>query len=202
VSKPLGAVRIDPTFFATPARFRAWLRAHHRDARLLWVGFYKRQTGRPSITWPEAVDEALCYGWIDGLRKRIDDECYMIRFSPRQPRSTWSAINIARVKELTKGGRMSPAGLGAFAKRTSDRSAIYSYEQRKHPSLTPAQTKVFRAHPEAWAFLQSQPAGYRRLVTYWIVSAKKQETQAKRLATLMAESAAGRRIGLVPPASR
>jgi uncharacterized protein YdeI (YjbR/CyaY-like superfamily) len=161
----------------------------------LWVGFHKKHTGAPSITWPESVDEALCFGWIDGIRKTLDDGRYVIRFTPRKPNSTWSAVNIARAKELVRLGRMSPAGLRAFEKRTPEKSAIYSYEQRRTAALNAADRKTFRANPEAWTFFRAQPAGYQRLLTYWIISAKRDETRAKRLARLIADSAAGRRIG-------
>jgi uncharacterized protein YdeI (YjbR/CyaY-like superfamily) len=189
----------NPLFFPTPETFRAWLEQHHAEEIALWVGFYKTGTGRPSLTWPQSVDEALCFGWIDGVRKRLDDASYMIRFTPRKPRSIWSAINIGRVKALTKLGRMHPAGQQAFEKRASDRSAIYAYEQRHHATLDPAQTRLFRANPTAWAFFQAQPPWYRRTTAYWVISAKKDETRARRLAALMAESGAGRRIGLLTP---
>jgi len=183
-----------PIFFATPAEFRAWLAEHHDRARELWVGFYKKGSGKPSITWPESVDEALCFGWIDGVRKTIDDESYMIRFTPRKPRSNWSAVNIARVAELTAMGRMHPAGLRAFEQRTEERSGVYSYEQRQHAKLDPAYEERFRANAAAWEFFQAQPAGYRRLAIWWVVSAKKEETRLKRLATLIDDSANGRTI--------
>ena len=174
-----------PNFFASPAEWRAWLETHHRDWEELWVGFYKRDSGRPSITWPEAVDGALCFGWIDGVRKSIDPLSYKIRFTPRKPRSIWSAINIKRTKELSKLGLMHPAGLEAFEKRDDDRSAIYSYEQRKTAKLPSEFEKQFRAKTEAWVFFQSQPPWYRRTSTYWVISAKKEETRRKRLATLI-----------------
>ena len=188
-----------PTFFSTPSTFRAWLTTHHREARELWVGFHKRHTGKPSVTWPEAVDEALCFGWIDGLRKRINETSYVIRFTPRKPRSTWSAVNIARAKHLVARGRMAPAGLEAFEKRSSERSAIYSYEQRRTATLDAAQTKQFRKHARAWAFFRAQPPSYRHVAMYWVVSAKKEETRARRLAALIASSAAGRKLGQFTP---
>jgi len=175
-----------PLFFPTPAKFRSWLSQHHQDATELLVGFYKKGCGTPSITWPESVDEALCFGWIDGVRKRLDEVSYTIRFTPRKPRSTWSAINIARVKELTSAGRMSPAGLAAFEKRSDERSALYAYEQRKSAKLSPAEEKNFRANRTAWEFFQGQIASYRRTATYWVVSAEKEETRARRLAVLIA----------------
>ena len=182
-------------FFATPAKFRDWLERNHAKAKELWVGFYKKETGRPSITWPESVDEALCVGWIDGIRKRLDDESYAIRFTPRNPQSIWSAVNIKRVAELSREGRMRPAGLEAFERRADDKSAIYSYEQRKTAAFDEAAERQFRSNAKAWAFFESQPPGYRRLATFFVISAKKDETRQKRLARLIADSAAGRRIG-------
>ena len=164
---------INPTFFATPAEFRVWLEAHHETVQELWVGYFKRGSVKPSITWPESVDEALCFGWIDGLRKSIDNVSYRIRFTPRKPRSTWSAVNINRVAELTQLGRMQPAGLKAFAERAEDKSAIYAYEQRKQVALDAADQHRFRANQAAWEFFQSQPPGYRTAAIWWIVSAKK-----------------------------
>jgi uncharacterized protein YdeI (YjbR/CyaY-like superfamily) len=184
----------EPTFFPTPADFRAWLEAHHDQDRELLVGFYKKGSGKPSITWPESVDEALCFGWIDGVRRRVDDESYTIRFTPRQARSTWSAVNIQRVQELTAQGRMHPAGRNAFAARSADNSAIYAYEQRHAATLDPAEEAQFRANPAAWAFFQAQPPSYRRTALYRVVSAKKAETRQKRLATLIDDSAQGRTI--------
>jgi uncharacterized protein YdeI (YjbR/CyaY-like superfamily) len=186
---------VQPTFFATAAEFRAWLAAHHNTSRELWVGFYKKGSGVPSITWPEAVDEALCVGWIDGVRKRIDDVSYANRFTPRKPRSNWSAVNIARVAELTRLGRMQPAGLQAFERRAPARVGIYSYEQRKTAELDAAAEKTFRSNKKAWEFFQAQPPGYRQTALWWVVSAKKEETKRKRLATLIHDSARGRTIG-------
>jgi uncharacterized protein YdeI (YjbR/CyaY-like superfamily) len=183
-----------PTFFPTPADFRAWLEAHHDQEPELLVGFYKKGSGKPSITWPESVDEALCFGWIDGVRRSLDGESYTIRFTPRQARSTWSAINIQRVKELTEQGRMHPAGLKAFAARTDDNSAIYAYEQPHEARLDAAEAAQFQANAAAWTFFQAQPPSYRRHALYWVVSAKKAETRHKRLATLIEDSAQGRTI--------
>ncbi len=184
----------DVVFFAAPAEFRRWLMEHHATAAELWVGFYKRGSGRPSITWPEAVDEALCVGWIDGLRKSIDGESYRNRFTPRKARSTWSAVNIARVAELTAQGRMQPAGLAAFAQRSEDRSGIYSHEQRRDLALSAADEERFRANPAAWAFFQAQPPSYRHGALHWVLSAKQETTRQKRLATLIDDSANGLRI--------
>ena len=180
-----------PVFFAAPADFRAWLDAHHENAQELWVGFYKKDSGRPSITWPEAVDEALCVGWIDGIRKRIDDISYKIRFTPRRRTSTWSAVNIARVPELMRQKRMRPAGLAAFEQRAEAKSGIYSYEQRQNAAFDAKAEKQFRANPKAWKFFQAQPPGYRKTATWWVISAKREETRQKRLETLIADSAAG-----------
>ncbi|MGN6758668.1 MAG: YdeI/OmpD-associated family protein [Thermomicrobiales bacterium] len=185
---------MSPTFFATPAEFRAWFEEYHERAQELLVGFYKKGSGRPSITWPEAVDEALCFGWIDGVRRSLDDASYVIRFTPRKPRSTWSAVNIKRVEELTAQGRMRPAGLAAFAKRAEDRSSIYAYEQRENAQFAAADEEHFRANRAAWEFFQVQPAWYRRTAIWWVISAKRGETKQKRLATLIADSAQGRTI--------
>lgn len=178
-------------FFATPADFRAWLEKHHASEQELSVGFYKRDSGRPSITWPESVDAALCYGWIDGVRNSIDTVSYRIRFTPRKPTSTWSAINVKRVAELTKLGLMRPAGNKAFASRKGDRTGIYAYEQRKNAKLSSACEKQFRANQKAWAFFRSQPAWYQRTAAYRVISAKQEATRQKRLAQLIKDSEAG-----------
>jgi uncharacterized protein YdeI (YjbR/CyaY-like superfamily) len=185
-----------PTFFATPADFRRWLARNHEKAAELWVGFHKRGTGRPSITWPESVDEALCFGWIDGVRYRIDDSCYRIRFTPRKPKSIWSNVNVKRVAALKKLGRMTAAGLAAFAKADPKKSGIYAYE-RSHPKLGAAYARTFKANKKAWEFFKGQAPWYQRTLTHWVVSAKQEETRRRRLAQLIADSAAGRRMGLV-----
>jgi uncharacterized protein YdeI (YjbR/CyaY-like superfamily) len=182
-------------FFASPSEFRSWLDQHHAEAQELWVGFYKRDTGKPSLTWPESVDCALCFGWIDGVRKSLGETRYMIRFTPRKPTSTWSAINIKRVAALEKMGLMRPSGRKAFQKRKDDKSGIYSYEQRKTATLTAAQQREFRAKKPAWEYFQSQPPWYRRTATFWVASAKKEETRQRRLAALIESSGDGRRIG-------
>jgi uncharacterized protein YdeI (YjbR/CyaY-like superfamily) len=181
-------------FFAAPEDFRKWLKVHHGSARELWVGFYKKGSGRPSITWPESVDEALCVGWIDGLRKTIHAESYKIRFTPRKATSNWSAVNIGRVHELTKLGRMRPAGVKAFELRTEEKSGIYAYENRKSAVLGAAAEKRFRSCSKAWAFFQSQPVGYRNLATWWVISAKKEKTRQQRLEKLIAQSERGQRL--------
>jgi uncharacterized protein YdeI (YjbR/CyaY-like superfamily) len=191
-----------PRFFPTPAAFRTWLRRHHRTERELWVGFHKKGSGRASITWPESVDEALAVGWIDGIRKSIDAESYMIRFTPRKPGSTWSAVNIRRVAVLTEEGRMRPAGVTAFEARTAARSGIYAFEQRAGPGLSAAERKRFKSNAKAWRFFEAQPAGYRRTATWWVVSAKRTETRERRLETLVADSSAGLRIAQLRRAAR
>ncbi len=177
-----------PTFFPTPSDFRAWLEAHHDKFRELLVGFYKKDSGRPSITWPESVQVALCFGWIDGVRKSLDETSYTIRFTPRKPTSTWSAINIKFVQELTKKGLMHPAGLKAFAARNEKKSGIYSYEQRKNAQFTREQEEQFRANKSAWEFFLSQAPWYQRVTTYWVLSAKREETKLKRLSELIGHS--------------
>lgn len=174
-----------PTFFATAEDFRAWLERHAATAGELLVGFYKKGSGKPSMTWPESVDEALCFGWIDGVRKRIDDESYQIRFTPRKPTSIWSAVNIERVRVLTDEGRMTPAGLEAFSRRTERKSRIYGYEQDQPATLEPADEAAFRQDEEAWAFFEEQPPSYRQKAIWRVVSAKREATRQKRLAQLV-----------------
>jgi uncharacterized protein YdeI (YjbR/CyaY-like superfamily) len=169
-----------PQFFPSPAEWRAWLEQHHQSHEELWVGFHKKESGKPSITWPEAVDGALCFGWIDGVRKSLDEISYVVRFTPRRPRSVWSAINIKRVTELTRLELMQAAGLQAFERRTGDRSEIYAYEQRKGARLSGAYEKQFRAHKKAWKFFQAQPPWYQRTASWRVISAKKEETRLKR----------------------
>lgn len=181
-------------FFPTPLHFRKWLRTHHETTRELWVGFYKKGSGRASITWPESVDEALCVGWIDGLRKSIDTESYRIRFTPRKAASTWSAINIGRVRELTRLGRMGPAGVKAFERRTEAKSGIYSYENRKSAVLDPAAEKRFRSRRKAWNFFSTLPESYCQTLIWWVASAKREGTRKQRLERLIAQSEAGKRL--------
>jgi uncharacterized protein YdeI (YjbR/CyaY-like superfamily) len=187
-------VRMRATYFASPEELRAWFERHHDDERELLVGFSKKGSGVPSITWPEAVDEALCVGWIDGVRTRVDERRYTIRFTPRKARSTWSAVNIKRVDELTRLGRMRPPGLAAFERRTDDRSAIYSYEQRHEATLEEEQEARFRTHLNAWTFFEAQTPSYRRAAIHWVVSAKKAETRERRLSMLIDDSANGRTL--------
>jgi uncharacterized protein YdeI (YjbR/CyaY-like superfamily) len=185
-------VTAEPAFFATAAAFRRWLKAHHETAPELLVGFWKKGTGKPSIDWPEARDEALCFGWIDGLRKSLGAASYTIRFTPRRRGSIWSNVNVERYTALTEAGRMTAAGVRAY-EENKGRQGVYAYENAQK-ELTPAETGQFRADAAAWADWEKRPAGYRRLVLHWIASAKKPETRARRLATLIADSAAGRKI--------
>lgn len=174
-----------PVYFASPAEFRAWLDAHHASARELWVGFHRKATGRPTLTWPESVAEALCVGWIDGVRKRVDEERYVIRFTPRKATSIWSAVNVAMMEQLLAAGRVAPAGRAAFERRSAARTAIYTYEQPGEIALDAAATREFRRNRKAWQWYQSRPAGYRRLTAAWVTRAKRPETRAKRLAQLI-----------------
>ena len=183
----------DVRFFKTPAELRRWFAKHHASEDFLWVGFYKKDTGEPSVTWPESVDEALVVGWIDGIRKRIDGQRYKIRFAPRRRGSVWSAINIARVEELAKAGRMRPAGLDAFALRRENRSGIYSYEQRT-AALPEPYAAMLAANKRAEAFFAAQPPSYRKLACWWVVSAKQEETRSKRLGKLIDACVAGKRL--------
>jgi len=180
-------------FFPTPADFRKWLEKNHGTATELWVGFYKRDSARPSITWPESVDEELCFGWIDGIRKRVDEISYKIRFSPRRRGSIWSAINIGRAQELTKKKRMRPAGARAFAARIEYKSGIYSYEQRK-AELPEPYAKILKKNKTAWDFFQAQSPSYRKMINWYIVSAKKEETRMQRLEKLITASGKKKRL--------
>lgn len=188
-----------PRFFATPAKLRAWLEKHHATERELVVGFHKKASGRPSITWPESVDEALCFGWIDGVRHSLGEEAYSIRFTPRKERSNWSAVNVARVAALEKAGRMTPAGRAAFAKRTPERTGVYSFERAEEAKLSSEQKKKLHANAKARAFFEAQPPWYQRTAIHWVVSAKREETRARRLAELIASSARG---ATIPPLTR
>ncbi|MEW5683570.1 MAG: YdeI/OmpD-associated family protein [Pseudomonadota bacterium] len=181
-----------PRFFATPAEWRAWLEANHASASELSVGFWKKDSGRPSITWPESVDEALCFGWIDGVRHRIDDTAYRIRFTPRKPGGIWSQVNVRRFAELLAEGRIAPAGRAAHD-RGKDRTNVYSYE-RPDAEFTPAEAARFRADAAAWAAFQAFPPGYRKVAIHRVVSAKGEATRAKRLQILIDASARGLRL--------
>jgi uncharacterized protein YdeI (YjbR/CyaY-like superfamily) len=190
-----------PAFFKSAADFHDWLDRHHADARELLVGFYRKESGRGGITYPEALDEALSFGWIDGVRKRLDAEAYTIRFTPRKPGSTWSAVNIKRVGELTARGLMKPSGLRVFQERDERKTRQYSSE-REQGKLDPALDAALRADRTASAFFDAQPPGYRKIAAFWVMSAKKEETRARRLAHLIERSASGARIDLLSPNSK
>lgn len=190
-----------PIYFATPAKLRAWFEKNHSKADELVVGFYKKSSGKPSITWPEAVDEALCFGWIDGVRHSIDDERYTNRFTPRRARSNWSAVNVKRVRELVRDGRMTSHGLKAFEARKEFDG--YSYEQREAAAFAPADARRFKSDRKAWAWFQSSAPSYRKAATRWVTSAKKPETRARRLDRLIAASRTGTTVPpLTPPGNR
>jgi uncharacterized protein YdeI (YjbR/CyaY-like superfamily) len=184
---------LKPKFFRTPADFRAWLEKNHATATELWVGFYTKDSGNPSITWPESVDQALCFGWIDGIRKRVDEVSYQIRFTPRRRGSIWSAINIKRAEELVRQTQMRPIGLKAFAARIENKSGIYSYEQRSTQLSEPYAT-LLKKNKTAWNFFGKQPPSYRKMIGWWIISAKKEETRMARVTKLISESAKGKRL--------
>lgn len=183
-----------PRFFASARQFRAWLDAHEATATELVVGFWKVDSGKPSMTWSESVDEALCVGWIDGVRKRIDDQAYQIRFTPRKPTSIWSAVNIRKFHELSTAGRMTAAGRAAFEKRRDAKSKVYAYEQDAHPALTPAETRTFKAAKAAWTYFAQCPPGYRKTILHWITSAKRAETRAAWLQKVIDACASGTRL--------
>lgn len=182
----------DPSFFATAAAFRAWLDEHHESAEVLWVGYYKKATGKPSVTWEDTVDEALCYGWIDGVRKSRDEESYVVRFTPRRPKSVWSGRNIDLVERLIEEGRMMPAGLAAYEHK--DAHSDSGYRVADAAELADEMVEQFKANPVAWAFYQKQPAGYLRQSARWVMRAKREETRQRRLATLIEDSENGLRI--------
>jgi uncharacterized protein YdeI (YjbR/CyaY-like superfamily) len=185
-----------PKFFATPEAFRAWFEASHEHETELLVGFYKKDSGKPSITWPESVDEALSFGWIDGKRQRIDEVCYTIRFTPRKASSNWSAVNVKRMAVLIAEGRVRPAGLAAFERRVAEKTGIYAYENRKSAKLTPEADREFRRNKKAWAYFEAQAPSYRQLAIWYVITAKREETRRSRLAKLIDDSARGQRIGL------
>lgn len=184
----------EPAFFATAKEFRAWLAKNAGKAPELQVGFFTVGSARPSIRWPEAVDEALCVGWIDGMRKRIDDNAYQIRFTPRRPGSIWSAINIAKAKALITAGRMKASGLEAYERRIEQKSRVYSYEQDEARALAPNEIRAFKKSKVAWAYFEKLPPGHRRTLLHWITSAKHEETRSRRLARFIESCAAGRRL--------
>lgn len=189
---------MNPIFFASPAEFGDWLQANHAKASEVLVGYYKVSTGKPSLTWEQSVDEALCYGWIDGVRRSLGAESYTIRFTPRKAGSIWSNKNLASVERLISTGRMQPAGLAAYQARRADRSGIYSFELDQ-TGFSAEMEAHFKAQAAAWDFFNKQPPGYQKTMRHWVTSAKKEETQRKRLERLIEVSAAGQRVDLMKP---
>ena len=188
-----GTTPFEPLFFETPEELRDWLEANHAIAPEAFIGAWKKSTGKPTLTWEQIVDEALCVGWIDGIRRGLPGDGWSIRLTPRRKGSNWSAVNVANVERLRREGRMRPAGEAAFALRTAERTGVYSYEQRREARLSAEQEAEIRARPAAWAWLEAQTSAARAMVIWWVVSAKRPETQAKRLATLIEDAAAGRK---------
>jgi uncharacterized protein YdeI (YjbR/CyaY-like superfamily) len=184
----------EPKFFASAAKFRAWLELNAATATELIVGFWKVDSGRPSMTWPESVDEALCFGWIDGVRKRLDNHSYQIRFTPRKPTSIWSAINIRKFEHLIAEGRMTDAGVRAHSYRTDAKSVVYSYEQQVESELTASEIRGFKRNRTAWAHFEACPPGYRKVLLHWVTAAKKPETRVARLQKLIEASKEGKRL--------
>jgi uncharacterized protein YdeI (YjbR/CyaY-like superfamily) len=195
MSRLTGAVH-----FASAGDFRRWLEVNHATSAQLFVGFCKKSSGRPSIAYSEALDEALCFGWIDGVRKNVDAETYVIRFTPRKAKSQWSAVNIKHVQRLSAAGRMHGSGLKAF-EGAEQQKRKYSYEQRHASRFSAENERQFRSHSGGWEFFQSQPEGYRKTARFWVVSAKREETRQRRLGILISASANGRRIDLLAPSS-
>ena len=192
---PGPAAREDHVFFPTPAQFRAWFAEHHNKRDELWVGYYKKATGLPSITWPESVDEALCFGWIDGIRKSVDAQSYKIRFTPRRPGSHWSARNLGRMKHLIAEGLVTEAGMAAYRKRKPARQKQAAHEQ-KSVALPPEYEGQLRVNADAWDYFQRARPSYRKQVTWWVISAKREETRLRRLRILIESSAKGE---VIPP---
>src|SRR3954468_353577 len=184
----------DATFFTSPRELREWFDANHETASELWLGSYKKSSGKPSVSWSDAVDEALCVGWIDSVRYSLDAERSAQRFTPRRPGSNWSAINVAKIAEPRAAGRLRPAGEGAYAKRREDRTAVYSFERREDAALTPEEEARFRANEPAWAWFSARPPSFRKQSLHWVVAVKRPETRQAHLETLIEASAAGRAI--------
>jgi len=183
---------MNPIFFENAQDFRKWLEANHRTEKELLVGYYKVSTGKPSMTWSESVDQALCFGWIDGIRRSIDDESYCIRFTPRKPNSNWSAVNIKKVEELVAAGQMTPAGMKLFGMRKEAKSEVYSYENRIE-TFPPEVEVRFKQNEKAWLFFSKQAPSYRKTAIYWVMSAKQQVTFEKRFSQLVASCEIGKR---------
>ena len=188
------AASSDPIFFETPDALRDWLDEHHATADDLIVGAWKKATGKPSLTWPEIVEEALCVGWIDSIRRSVPGDGWTIRLTPRRKGSIWSAVNVAKVAELREAGRMRAAGEAAFAERRADRTAVYSFEQARDPELDADEDARFRANEAAWTWFSARPPSFRKQALYWVISAKRAETRERRLATLIEDSAAARPV--------
>ena len=188
-------------FFRTAEAFRRWLEKNHARSDELWVGFYRKDSGKGGITYAQALDEALCYGWIDGIRKKLDDESFTIRFTARRPTSIWSNVNIGHIDRLTKAGRMQPSGTAAFAIRTPERSGVYSFE-RETAELEPAMKQRFHKNRKAWKYFEAQPPYYRRVASWWVISAKQDATRERRLAQLIEHSALQQRLPQFTPAPR
>ena len=184
----------EPVFFASPKELRDWFELHHETQDELWLGNYRKATGKQTITWSESVDQALCFGWIDGVRKTLNQEAYMQRFTPRRPGSNWSAVNVEKVAKLTEQGLMRPAGIAAFERRLESKTGVYSYEQKRDAQFEDEHLARFQANEAAWDFFLSQAPWYRRTAIHWVLSAKRQETRDRRLATLIEDSEAGRRL--------
>ena len=189
------AMSITPTFFDTADDFRRWLSTNHATALELLVGFHKVGSGRPSMSWPESVDEALCFGWIDGVRKRIDEQSYQIRFTPRRRLSIWSLVNVDKVEKLLAEGRMQAAGIAAYRARTEKKTGVYAFERERPAELSDDESQLFMGNRVAWHYFESTPPSYRKLMLHWVVSAKQQATRQRRLAELIAACAGQRRIG-------
>jgi len=190
-----------PRFFSSPEKFREWLERNHDSTSELLLGFYKKSSGKKSVTYAEALDEALCYGWIDGVRKNLDETSYTIRFTPRKARSIWSLVNVRHVERLTKEGRMRPAGIEAYARRDPKRTGIYAFENRPR-EFSPEFEKAFRKNKTAWRFFEKQPPGYKRVIVFWVMEAKKEETRLKRFKQLVNLCEQGLRLGLLQSKSK
>lgn len=188
-----------PKFFPSPSEFRDWLLENHESETELLVGFFKTSSGKPSMTWSQSVDEALCFGWIDAVRRSLSEEAYTIRFTRRKPKSIWSAINVAKVEQLTAQGKMYPAGERAFAARSPERTGVYSFERKQPAQLAAAEDQTFRRNKRAWGFFESQAPSYRRAALHWVISAKRPETRSRRLDALIADSAAAKRLDHLTP---
>jgi len=192
---------LKPRYFKSQSEFRKWLETNHATETELMLGFYKKGSGKASITYPEALDEALCFGWIDGVRRRLNDDAYVQRFSPRKAKSIWSNVNVRHVERLKKLGRMTPAGLKAYELKDPKKTGVYSFENRPR-ELLPAYEKKFRTNKKAWKFFESEPPSIRRVCIFWVMSAKQEETRQRRLAQLIESSAKGERRGVLTTKSK